>query len=42
MTICKLGKFKKYFKVHEIELQAKREYYCYVREKKHIIVEQKQ
>jgi len=33
MFICKLGKYKKYFKVHEIETQAKPKYCCYFREK---------
>ena len=37
MSICKLGKYKKYFVVNEIEIQAKAKYYCYFREKKNIL-----
>ncbi len=39
MPICKLGKYKKYFVVNEIEIQEKPKYYCYFRGKKHIILE---
>ncbi len=34
MTICKLGKYMKYFVVNKIEIQAKPKYYCYFRENK--------
>ncbi len=34
MSICKSGKYKKYFVVNKIEIQAKSKYYCYFREKK--------
>jgi len=39
MSICKLGKYEKFFVVNEIEIQAKPTYYFYFREKKHIILE---
>jgi hypothetical protein len=39
MSICILGKYKKYSVVNEIEIQAKPKYYCYFgEEKKHIIL----
>jgi len=34
MSICIIGKYKKYFVVNEIEIQTKPKYYCYFREKK--------
>jgi len=34
MSICQLGKYKKFFVVNEIEIEAKPKYYCYFREKK--------
>jgi len=34
MSVCILGKYKKYFVVNEIEIQAKPKYCCYFRGKK--------
>jgi len=33
MSICKLGKYKKYFVVNEKGIQAKPKYICYIWEK---------